>query len=78
MDTPGPDKNMDTGILLKELINASINAEEIPLVTFGSTILKKAAVFGHPRLQAASSIEKSNCSMEEPTTRITYGSVTMK
>ncbi len=40
--------------------------------------LKKAAVLGQPRLHAASSIEKSNCSIEEPTTRITYGSVTIK
>ena len=37
---------MDTGILLKELINASINAEEMPLVILGSTTLKKAAVLG--------------------------------
>ena len=71
MLTPGPDRNMDTGILLKELINASIKAEEMPEVTLGRTTLKNAAPLGHPRLQAASSTEKSNCSMEEPTTRIT-------
>ena len=69
---------METGMLLKELMNASMNAEEIPEVTFGRTTLKNAAPFGHPRLHAASSMEKSNCSIEEPTTRITYGSVTMK
>ena len=69
---------MDTGMLLKELMNASMNAEEIPEVTFGRTTLKNAVPFGHPRLHAASSMEKSNCSIEEPTTRITYGSVTIK
>ena len=64
--TPGPDRNMDTGMLLKELINASMKADEIPEVTLGRTTLKNAACLGHPRLQAASSMEKSNCSMEDP------------
>ena len=59
------------GILLNELIKASIKADEIPEVTLGRTTLKNAAPLGHPRLQAASSIEKSNCSIAEPTTRIT-------
>ena len=59
MLTPGPVKNMDTGILLNELIKASIKADEIPEVTLGRTTLKNAAPLGHPRLQAASSIEKS-------------------
>ena len=41
--TPGPDRNMDTGMLLKELMNASMKADEIPEVTLGSTTLKNAA-----------------------------------
>ena len=68
--TPGPDKNMDTGTLLKELIKASINAAKMPEVIFGKRMLKKACTLVHPKVQAASSIETSVCSMADPTTRI--------
>ena len=68
METPGPERNMDTGILLKELIKASMKAAEIPDVIFGSTTLKNAEILPHPRLHAASSTEKSNWSRLDPTT----------
>ena len=48
-----------------------MNAEEIPEVTLGRTTLKKALPLGQPKLQAASSTDTSNCSIAEPTTRIT-------
>ena len=64
-------KNMETGMLLKELMNASINAATIPEEIFGSTTLKNACALPQPSVQAISSIEKSNCSSAEPTTRMT-------
>lgn len=67
MVTPGPDKNIDTGTLLNEFTNASINAAKIPEVIFGKSIVAKALFFVHPSVHAASSIETSTCSILEPT-----------
>ena len=67
---PGPVKNIETGILLNELMKASKKLEMIPLEIFGRTILKNVVNLLHPKLQATSSIEKSNCSSEAPTIRI--------
>ena len=73
MVTPGPDKNIDTGTLLNEFTNESMNAAKIPEVIFGKSTVAKALFFVQPSVQAASSIDKSTCSILEPTTRITYG-----
>ena len=51
-------------------MKANKKLEIIPLEMFGKTILKNVWILLHPKLQATSSIEKSNCSSEAPTIRI--------
>ncbi|KAF5043374.1 hypothetical protein DSECCO2_502910 [anaerobic digester metagenome] len=64
---------METGILLNEFINASMNEANIPEEILGRTIFINDLDFVHPSVQAASSMLKSKCSRLEPTTLIIYG-----
>ena len=71
--TPAPVRNADRDTLLKELITAIMQAEAIPDLILGSTILKKVYICVAPRLLAASSTEKSKLLKLAVTTRMMYG-----
>ena len=73
MVTPGPDKNIDTGTLLNEFTNESMNAAKIPEVIFGkSTVAKLSSSYNQASKRPLPSTHQL-VPILEPTTRITYG-----